>query len=101
MDMDAKRRPLILAKVLFERTDEEHYLTTAQLMEILEKEYGIKTQRQTIPSDIDMLCSFDMDILNEKLNNTTSHESNSGDSCRENHYPVGYYEILGYRVPAY
>ncbi len=28
-------------------------------------------------------------------------EGNSGDSCRENHYPIGYYEILGYGVPAY
>ena len=62
MDKDAKRRPLILAKILFERTDEEHYLTTAQLMEILEKEHGIKTHRQTIPSDIELLRSFGMDI---------------------------------------
>ena len=28
-------------------------------------------------------------------------EGNSGDSCRENHYSVGYYEILGYGIPAY
>lgn len=28
-------------------------------------------------------------------------EGNSGDSCRENHYAVGYYEILGYATPAY
>ena len=28
-------------------------------------------------------------------------EGNSGDSCRENRYPVGYYEILGYGIPAY
>ena len=28
-------------------------------------------------------------------------EGNSGDACRENHYPVGYYEILGYGIPAY
>ena len=28
-------------------------------------------------------------------------EGNSGDSCRENHYAVGYYEILGYGCPAY
>lgn len=28
-------------------------------------------------------------------------EGNSGDSCRENSYPVGYYEILGYGVPSY
>ena len=28
-------------------------------------------------------------------------EGNSGDSCRTNSYPLGYYEILGYGVPAY
>ena len=28
-------------------------------------------------------------------------EGNSGDSCRVNQYPVGYYEILGYGVAAY
>jgi hypothetical protein len=28
-------------------------------------------------------------------------EGNSGDSCRENSYPIGYYEILGYGIPAY
>ena len=28
-------------------------------------------------------------------------EGNSGDECRQNSYPVGYYEIYGYGVPAY
>ena len=28
-------------------------------------------------------------------------EGNSGDSCKEKGYPVGYYEILGYGIPAY
>lgn len=28
-------------------------------------------------------------------------EGNSGDSCRQKEYSVGYYEILGYGVPAY
>lgn len=28
-------------------------------------------------------------------------EGNSGDSCRQNQYSVGHYEILGYGVPAY
>lgn len=28
-------------------------------------------------------------------------EGNSGDSVRQNSYPVGYYEILGYGVPQY
>lgn len=28
-------------------------------------------------------------------------EGNSGDSCRQNSYPIGYYEIYGYGTPAY
>jgi hypothetical protein len=28
-------------------------------------------------------------------------EGNSGDSCAERHYSVGFYEILGYGIPAY
>ena len=28
-------------------------------------------------------------------------EGNSSDSCRERSYPLGYYEILGYGIPAY
>ena len=28
-------------------------------------------------------------------------EGNSGDGCRQNSYPVGYYEIYGYGTPAY
>ena len=62
MNNDAKLRPLYLARILYERTDEDNYLTTAQLIEILEKEYDIKTHRQTIPSDIDILRAFGMDI---------------------------------------
>lgn len=39
----------------------------------------------------------------EKCENGTVYtvEGNSGDSVRQNSYPVGYYEILGYGVPAY
>ena len=39
----------------------------------------------------------------EKVENGTVYtvEGNSGDSCRENHYAVGYYEIMGYGVPQY
>ena len=48
MDNDAKLRPWILAKILYERTDYEHSLTTAQLMKILEEEYHMPTHRTTI-----------------------------------------------------
>ena len=62
MKTDPKLRPLYLAQILYERTDEDHYLTTAELMEILEKEYGFKVHRQTIPADVAALRSFGMEI---------------------------------------
>ena len=55
MDNTAKLRPLYLAKILYEKTDEEHYLTTAQLAQILEEQYGITSHRQTIKADIELL----------------------------------------------
>ena len=55
MDIDAKLRPLYLTKILRERTDEDHYLTTPQLCTILKEEYGMETHRTTIKSDIEML----------------------------------------------
>lgn len=62
MDNEAKLRPLYLAKILYEKTDEEHFLTTAQLMQILEEQYGIKSHRQTIKGDIELLKQFGMEI---------------------------------------
>ena len=62
MDKDSKLRPFYLSQILYERTDEDHYLTTAQLIDILEKEYGIKTHRQTIPADVEILRSYGMEI---------------------------------------
>ena len=62
MNTDPKLRPLYLAQILYERTDEDHYLTTAELLEILEKEHGFKVHRQTIPADVAALRSFGMEI---------------------------------------
>ena len=62
MDNEAKLRPLYLAKILYEQTDEDHYLTTAQLMQILEERYGIKSHRQTIKAEIELLRQFGMEI---------------------------------------
>ena len=66
MDNNAKLRPLYLAKILYERTDEDHYLTTMQLAQILEEEYGIPAHRQTIKTDIELLQRFGMDIQEVK-----------------------------------
>lgn len=48
-------RPIYLALILKERTDEDHYLSTSQLCAILKNEYGIDTHRTTIKSDIELL----------------------------------------------
>ena len=42
MDIKAKLRPFYVAKMLYEQTDEDHYLTIAQIMEQLEKESCIR-----------------------------------------------------------
>ncbi len=39
--MESKPRILYLQKILLERTDEEHLLSTTQLIGILNDEYGI------------------------------------------------------------
>lgn len=62
MDNEAKLRPLYLAKILYTQTDEEHYLTTSQLIQILEEEYGISSHRQTIKADIELLKRFGLEI---------------------------------------
>lgn len=62
MDNSAKLRPLYLAKILYEQTDENHFLTTAQLIKLLEDRYGIKSHRQTIKAEIELLRQFGLEI---------------------------------------
>ncbi len=38
MDIDGKLRPLYLLRILKERTDEDHALTTNQLVDILKED---------------------------------------------------------------
>ena len=44
-----------------------------------------------------------IDCIVEKVENGIVYtiEGNSGNSCRERQHTVGYYEILGYGIPAY
>lgn len=66
MNNDSKLRPLYLAKILYEQIDEEHYLTTVQLINILEEKYGISAHRQTIKSEIELLRKFGLEIQEVK-----------------------------------
>lgn len=62
MDTNAKLRPMYIAKILYEQTDEDHFLTTTQIEDILRDEYGIDAYRKTIKSDIEALQKFGLDI---------------------------------------
>ena len=61
--METKPRILYLQKILLERTDEENPLSTTQLINILNDEYGISAHRTTVTKDIAALQEFGMDIV--------------------------------------
>ena len=46
--METKPRILYLQKILLERTDEENPLSTTQLINILNDEYGISAQKRRL-----------------------------------------------------
>lgn len=61
--METKSRILYLLKILEERTDEDHPLTTNQLIELLHREYGISAYRTTVSKDIAALVEYGIDIV--------------------------------------
>ena len=60
-----KMKLLHILRVLNEKTDENHYMTAAQLIEELEKE-GIRAERKSIYSDISELTDYGYDIIHVK-----------------------------------
>lgn len=61
--METKPRILYLMKILQEETDEEHPLTTKQLIEKLQEDYGISAHRTTLAKDIAALQEFGIDVV--------------------------------------
>lgn len=57
-----KRRLMLLQKLLYETTDEQHPLTTFEILEYLEQ-HGIVTNRKTLKGDIDLMADCGMDIV--------------------------------------
>lgn len=64
-----KLKLLYLLKILLERTDEQHALTTKQIVKAL-KEYGINEERKTVYTDIEALQVFGVDIIKNLIGNT-------------------------------
>lgn len=57
-----KRRLLLVQKLLYENTDEQHTLTTFEILDYLES-HGIVTNRKTLKGDIDLMVDCGMDII--------------------------------------
>lgn len=64
-DNNSKVRVPYLLKYLFQNTDEEHQVTTQELIDILAAE-GFKANCKTVKDDIDMLTVAGYDIITEK-----------------------------------
>ena len=62
METDNKLRPLYLLKLLYQHTDEDHPLSTGEIVQLMEEQYSIKTQRTRIPQDIELLERFGYEI---------------------------------------
>ena len=62
MEQKNNLRQLYILQYLYERTDENHPATNMDITEFLSSK-GISVHRQTIPADIEVLCSFGFDII--------------------------------------
>lgn len=61
--MKSKPRILYLLRLLEQYTDEEHPLTTKELVEMLQEDYGISAHRTTLSKDMEALQEFGIDIV--------------------------------------
>lgn len=60
-----KMKLIYLMKIFLERTDEDHSLSTAQLIDAL-AEYDVTAERKSIYTDIDLLRKFGLNIESRK-----------------------------------
>lgn len=61
-----KFRPLYILKILQELSDDDHPLSTNDIVDILQNDYGVKTHRTTIAPDIELLQEYGYDIITIK-----------------------------------
>ena len=62
MNCNDKVRPLYILKILTQNTDEDHYLTTAQISALLKENYNEEAHRITIKKDIQLLNKLGYNI---------------------------------------
>ena len=57
-----KKKLLLIRQILHEQTDEDHGLSTEDIIKILDKSFGIFTERKSVKEDIDTLTELGDDI---------------------------------------
>ena len=57
-----KRRILTLLQYLYEQTDEDHQITSDDLIEYL-KEQGVPANKKTLKNDLDLITDAGLDIV--------------------------------------
>lgn len=63
MENESKARVLYLLKILEQYSDDEHPISTVELIKLLQGKYGIKAHRTTISNDISVLVQCGIDIV--------------------------------------
>ena len=65
MESDNRKRPFYLYQLLNELTDEDHELTTNEIVDLLWEKYGLKTQRTRIAQDVELLQEIEATVEEE------------------------------------
>ena len=73
-----KLKIMYLAKILLEKTDEEHGLTMTELLEELAR-YGVKAERKSIYDDLEALELLGMDVVKDVRGKSTVYYLGSRD----------------------
>lgn len=67
-----KLKLLYIIQCLMEKTDEEHAVTTQEIIDYLALQ-GITAERKSIYTDIDLLIDFGMDIIKNRSGQVGIH----------------------------
>ena len=62
-DSDSRMRLVRVYEILRKNTDEEHTLSTNQILDLLKERYGISIHRTTLPGDIEVLRSAGVEVM--------------------------------------
>ena len=67
MSLEAKKTLIVrLYQVLYEYSDAEHPLTQSEIIDLLDKNYGVEAERKAIGRNVSCLMEMGVDIVNTR-----------------------------------